>query len=341
MEFLMKSVYATCVCLAFVLMAIFFPTPALAQKPYFEGKTLTIVVGTNPGGIYDRYARLIGRSLSKHLPGNPSEAIQNRPGGGHITATNYVYGVAKPDGQTLLAANPNISMAQLTQVDTAKFDVKRFHWIGATGSDALVLTVRSDLPYRTFDDMRKSDKPIRVGTTGPGSATHDFPALLAEFLGANFKFVPGYPSTREVLLALERNEVDVWTVSYTTAKPFIERGVVRAVIRDRGLVPGVENIPVDEDLAPTQLAKVVLRVRSLPGVIGRPYAVAPGTPMEVVSILRQGFQKAIKDPELQKEAEKSEMPLGYTPGEEVAKSFAGILDQPANVLQEITKYVKF
>lgn len=336
----MKSVHAR-FCFAVLVAAVFVSEHAFAQNPYFDGKTLNIVVGTKPGGIYDRYARLVGRYLSKHLPGNPSEVIQNRPGGGHITATNYVYSVGKPDGQTLLAANPNISMAQLTQIDTAKFDVRKFLWIGATGSDALVLTVRSDLPYRTFEDMRKSDKPILVGTTGPGSATHDFPALLAEFLGANFKFVAGYPSTRDVLLALERKEVDVWTVSYTTAKPFIERGVVRPIIRDRGVVPGVEKVPVDEDLAPTQLAKVVLRVRSLPGVIGRPYAVAPGTPMEVVSTLRQAFEKSIKDPELQKEAEKSRMPLGYTSGEEVAKSFAEILDQPANVLQEIKKYLKF
>jgi len=336
----MKCFYARC-CFAVLVSTIFFPDRALAQSPYFESKTLTIVVGTNPGGIYDRYARLIGRYLTKHVGGKPTVVVHNRPGGGHITATNYVYSVAKPDGQTLLAANPNISMAQLTQINTAKFDVKKFLWIGATGSDALVLTVRSDLPYRTFEDIRKAVKPIVVGTTGPGSATHDFPALLKEFLGVNFKLVPGYPSTRDVLLALERKEVDVWTVSYTTARPFIEQGAVRALIRDRGVVPGVENIPVDEDLMPTQLAKTVTRVRSLPGVIGRPYAVAPGTPTEVVRILREGFEKAVEDPELQKEAEKGKMPLGYTSGEEVAKSFAEILDQPANVLQEMMKYVKF
>jgi tripartite-type tricarboxylate transporter receptor subunit TctC len=325
----------------FLVWAILFPSIGVAQTPNFEGKTLTIVVGTNPGGIYDTYARLIGKYLTKHVAGRPSVVVNNRPGAGHIIATNFVYGVAKPDGQTMLAANPNISMAQLSGQETAKFDVRRFLWIGATGSDALVLTIRSDLPYKTFDDLRKAPKPIPVGTTAPGAATHEFPALLKEFLGANFHLIPGYPSTREILMALERKEVDVWTVSYTTAKPYIERGVVRALIRDRGVVPGVEKIPVDEDLAPTQLAKTVLRVRSLPGVIGRPYAVTPGTPSEVVKILREGFERAVNDPELHKEAGKSGLPLGFTSGEEILKSFTSILDQPANIIQELRKYINF
>ncbi len=327
--------------LTVLFWAIIVPYAVLAQTPYFEGKTVTIMVGTKPGGIYDTYARLIGRYLTKHLAGSPPIVVQNRPGGGHIIATNYVYSVAKPDGQTLLAANPNISMAQLTKVETAKFDVRKFSWIGATGSDALVLTIRSDLPYKTFDDLRKATEVIKVGTTAPGAATHEFPALLKEFLGLKFNLVPGYPSTRDILLALERKEVDVWTVSYTTARPMIERGVVRALIRDRGVVPGVENLPVDEDLAQTALAKAVMRVRSLPAVIGRPYAAPPGTPAEVVQLLREGFGKALKDPELQKEAGKTGLLLGYTTGEEVSKAFSEILDQPPNIVQELVKYISF
>lgn len=336
----MKYLTGRCFFIIF-LWVMFFPHPVLAQAPNFEGKTLTIFVGTKPGGIYDTYARLIGRYLTKHVPGNPAAIVQNRPGAGHITATNYVYSVAKPDGQTLLAANPNISMAQLTKVETAKFDVRKFLWIGATGSDALVLTIRSDLPYKTFEDLRKATEPIKVGTTAPGAATHEFPALLKEFLGLKFNLVPGYPSTRDILLALERKEVDVWTVSYTTAKPMIERGIVRALIRDRGVVPGVEHLPVDEELAPTQMARAVMHVRSLPGVIGRPYAVAPGTPIEIVRILREGFEKTLNDPDLQKEAGKIGLLLGYTSGEEISKAFNGILDQPPNVVQELVKFISF
>jgi tripartite-type tricarboxylate transporter receptor subunit TctC len=279
--------------------------------------------------------------LSKHVPGNPAGIVQNMPGGGHLTATNHVYSAVKPDGQTLLAANPNISVAQLMKEQAAKFDIRKMSWIGATGADALVLTIRSDLPYKSIADLKKATKPVVVGTTGPGAATHDFPALLKEFLGLKFDLVSGYPSTRDILLAIERKEVDVWTVSYTTAKPVVERGVVRPLIRDRASVPGVENLPVDEDLAPTPLAKTVMHVRALPGVIGRPYAVPPGTPADAVRILREGFEKAVKDPELQKEAGKGGMPLGYMSGEETGNAFATILDQPANVVQELVKYIKF
>jgi tripartite-type tricarboxylate transporter receptor subunit TctC len=327
--------------LAVLLLTACFAYPAWAQKPYFEGKTLTVVVGTKPGGIYDRYARLIVKYLGKHVPGNPTGIVQNMPGGGHLSATNHVYSAVKPDGLTILAANPNIAVAQLTKEQAAQFDVRKLSWIGATGSDALVLTIRSDLPYKSIEDLKKATKPVVVGTTGPGAATHDFPALLKEFLGLKFDLVPGYPSTRDILLAIERKEVDVWTVSYTTAKPVIDRGVVRPLIRDRATVPGVENLPVDEDLAPTQLAKTVMHVRALPGIIGRPYALPPGAPADAVKTLREGFQKAIRDPELQKEAGKVGMPLGYMSGEEVAKSFARILEQPANVVHELVKYIKF
>ena len=110
----------------------------------------------------------------------------------------------------------------------------------------VALSVRSDLPYKSWDEVKKSGKELVVGTTGPGSNAHDFPLLLKEFAGANFKLVSGYPANADVLLAIERKEVDVWAAFATTIKLAADRGAVRPIVRRRVALPGWENLPVDE-----------------------------------------------------------------------------------------------
>ena len=74
---------------------------AWGQTPYYQGKTIRIVVGYPTASAHDQWARLIAPQLTKHIPGNPATIVQNMPGAGSLTATNYVYGVARPDGLTL------------------------------------------------------------------------------------------------------------------------------------------------------------------------------------------------------------------------------------------------
>ena len=122
-------------------------TPAWAQAPFYEGKTVTVVIGAS-GGSLEIAARIAARHLGKHLPGNPNVIVQNMTGAAHLVATNHVYNVAKPDGLTLLAANPNVGIAQLTKVEAARFDLRRFQWLGSTGADGVALSVRADFPIR-------------------------------------------------------------------------------------------------------------------------------------------------------------------------------------------------
>ena len=129
-----------------------------------------------------------------------------------------------------------------------RFDVRKFEWLGSSGSDGVVLTIRSDLPYKNFEEMRKADRELVVGTTGPGSNAHDFPLLLKEFAGAKFKFVSGYPANSDILLAIERKEVDVWAAFAATVRPVAQRGTVRPLVRARVSSPGFDDLPVDETL---------------------------------------------------------------------------------------------
>ena len=323
-----------------VCAALCLATSAFAQGSFYEGKTVTVVIGAS-GGSLEIASRLVARHLGKHLPGNPNVIVQNMTGAAHLVATNHVYNVAKPDGLTLLAANPNVGIAQLSKVEAARFDVRRFHWLGSSGADGVALSIRSDLPYKSWDELMKADRELVVGTTGPGSNAHDFPLLLKEFAGAKFKLVSGYPANADVLLALERKEVDVWAAFATTIKLAADRGAVRPLVRSRVTLPGWEHLPVDEDLAKSPVGKAIIGIRGAPQAIGRAFAAPPGTPADRVQQLREAFAKAVKDPEFVAESTKAKIAVGYIPPEEVLKLFNGMLDQPPEVEKEMVKYIKF
>src|SRR4029434_11295969 len=125
----------------------------------------------------------------------------------------------------------NVGIAQLTRVEAARFDLRRFQWLGATGADRVARSIRSALPYKSWEELKKSERELVVGTTGPGSNAHDFPLLLKEFAGAKFEFVSGYPANSDILLAIERKEVDVWAAFAATVRPVAQRGTVRPLVR--------------------------------------------------------------------------------------------------------------
>src|SRR5687768_7724246 len=320
--------------------ALCLATSALAQGSFYEGKTITVVIGAS-GGSLEIASRLVARHLGKHLPGNPNVIVQNMTGAAHLVATNHVYNVAKPDGLTLLAANPNVGIAQLTKVEAARFDVRRFQWLGSTGADGVALSIRSDLPYQSWEELKKADRELVVGTTGPGSNAHDFPLLLKEFAGAKFKFVSGYPANADILLAIERKEVDLWAAFATTIKLAADRGAVRPIVRGRVAIPGFENLPVDEELATSSVGKAIMGIRASPLAIGRAFAAPPATPVDRVNLLREALAKAVKDSELLDEARKAKIALSYIAPEEVLKMFSELVEQPPEVQKEMVKYIKF
>jgi tripartite-type tricarboxylate transporter receptor subunit TctC len=216
-----------------------------------------------------------------------------------------------------------------------------FEWLGSSGADGVMLSIRPDLPYKTWDELMKSGRELVAGTTGPGSNAHDFPLLLKEFAGAKFKLVSGYPANSDILLALERKEVDVWAALGTTIKLAADRGAVRPLVRGRTAIPGFEKLPVDEDLATSQVGKSIMAIRSSPLTIGRAFAVPPGTPADRVKILREAFAKALQDKELLADAQKAKIAMSHIPAENVAKMFAALMQQPAEVQKEMVKYIKF
>jgi tripartite-type tricarboxylate transporter receptor subunit TctC len=320
-------------------VVLFAAGPVWGQANFFEGKTVNVLIGAKSGSL-EVAAQIVAHHLGKYLPGKPAVILQHMPGAAHLLATNNVFNVAKPDGLTILAANPNVAIAQLSKLDQARFDVRKFQWLGSSGADGVMLSIRPDLPYKTFDELKKADRELVAGTTGPGSNAHDFPLLLKEFAGLKVKLVSGYPSNSDVLLALERKEVDSWSALATTIKLAAERDAVRPLVRGRVALPGYEKLPIDEDLATSPLGKSLMAIKAIPQAIGRAFAVHPSTPADRVAQLRDAFAKAIKDPELIAEAKKAKIDVSFIAPEQVLKDFNALMNQTPETLREMGKYIK-
>ncbi len=313
--------------------------PLASAASYYEGKTVTIVVGYKPGGGYDQYARLLAKHLPKYIPGSPTIIIQNMPGGGSIIAANYVYATAKPDGFTIGTFNNSLVFNQLTKSKGVRFDLTKFAWIGSVASDVAVVAIRSDLPYKTAADLRNA-KEIAMGATGTGDTSYVVPIFLKEYAAIPFKIIVGYSSSSDVMLGIERKEVDGRAGSYVSILPFIQRGLVRPLIRSNVDIAAVRDLPTDESLATSAKGKAVMAVRSGPEQMYRPYVAPPGTPDSVMKILRDAFAKATSDKALLADANKSNMTVEFTPADGVLKIIHNVLSQPPEIANEIGKFFK-
>ena len=336
----LKSHRSFLIFILFLLFVVFLSPAPSSAAPYYQGQVLRIVVGHESGGGYDRLARLLAKHLPRHIPGKPTVLVENMPGAGSIVAANYLYNVAKPDGLTIATVDRGLPIAQLLKAEGVKYELLKYAWIGSAAVESTILTIRSDFALKTIDALRKAKEPVHLGSVGPSSNDYQFPSLLNAFAGFNFKFVT-YVSGPTTYLAIERKEVDGKAGSYNGLKPLIDRGVVTPILRCGISLPGIENLPVDEDLAGDKMGKTIMAMRSAPDRVGRPFMAPPGTPAETITILRDAFAKAIKDPELLADANKGRLDVEYVPADECIKILDHFFSQPEQTIKEFAKYIKF
>lgn len=319
-----------------------------AQAPFYQGKTITIIVGTKAGDVYDLYARAIAQFMPKYIPGNPNFIVQNVAGAGSLIAANQVYNVAKPDGLTLGAIFPALYFDQLTGVKEVKFDWPKFAWIGSPVVSNHFMYIRASAPYRTIDDVRNAKEAPKCGSTGTASTAYYMPKLFEEVIGTKFDIVTGYQAGADIDLAVERGEVvcRAFTITaYFAREPFLtwrKMGFVRELFqtgkkRDARL----PNVPTIYELmekyktpeAGRRLATVILAA----GDVGRPYVAPAGVPAERVKILREAFMKTMNDPEFKAEAEKRKLELDPVTGEELEALAKEVIAQPPAIVERMKK----
>ena len=333
---------------AFLSLFIGLPDGLHAQTNFYQGKTITVVVGTVPGGLYDRWGRLFARVMGKHIAGNPDMVVQNMPGGGSMVAANYLYEVAKPDGLTIGMFQTHMYLQQMVQRPEVKFDVRKFNWLGSQEKGTMMLYIRSDSPYRSIDEIIKAKEPPKCGATGLSDQTNLFTRLLEETVAARFTRVLGYKGGSEVDLAMERGEIICRATRVTvhfSREPFLtwdkkgfDRHLVQAGEKRDARLPDIPTIfELMDKYKTSEVGRRFARVLLAGDELGRPMVAPPGVPPERVKILRDAYSKALKDPELLDEVKRSRLDMEPITGDEIEGIYKELMDQPPAVVELVKK----
>ena len=314
-----------------------------ASEPY-QGRTITIVIGSSAGGGYDTYGRLLSRHLGRHVPGAPQVVPANMPGAGSATAASHVANAGK-DGGVIGIIFASVMVEPLLGDKTrVKLDPSRLAFIGNANREVFLCSMRSSAPVKTIEDMRARE--VVTGASATGGATVDFPLMLNRFLGAKVKIVRGYPGTREITLAIEKGELDgacglAWsTTSVQYPRTLAEGMPLRIVLQEtmRGHpVLNAAGIPVAGDLARNDAERQALALFYAQNEFGRPFVASADIPADRLAILRKAFNSAMKDPELLADAKKLNVDIIPSTGEEVQAEVRRMYATPPDVVAAVRK----
>ena len=320
---------------ALVLAAV----PALAQSPeeFFKGKTIKVMVGHPPGGSYDFYARLAADMLRVHVPQAGAVIVENKPGGGGLVATSYIYSQAPRDGTVMAVLPETIGNTQVLEPEVGKWKVEEMRYIGSFSPVNTAFVRRKDSPSKTPEDMKRQE--TIVGCTGTTAQSYQYPALLKVLGGYKYKMICGYPGANEYSIALERGEIDLvssaWNSWRVTHKRQLDNGELVAVIQT-GLKRNHElpNVPLMQELVDDPMAKRVIEFASAGAMIGRALVAPPGIPAERIDYLRKTFDKMVADPAMIEMANKRALELDPATGIVVQGYSDAIVKTPPDVVEK-------
>jgi tripartite-type tricarboxylate transporter receptor subunit TctC len=331
-----------CAFAAASLLSVAACPPAAAQtvEQFYQGKTMTIMIGVPPGGSFDLYARLAANHIKRHIPGHPNIIVEHRPGGGGIRAVTQFYAQSPRDGTVIGLFQQSIAHSQVMQPEVSKWNVAEMAYVGSLSSVNLVFVRRKDAPAKTIDEMKKITST--VGCTGRISQSYQGPAILKNLGGFQFKIVCGYPGSAEFVLALHRGEIDMvasaWNQWRSQHPGEIRDGVFIPVIQS-GLRRNREipNVPLMQEIVDDPTSKTVIEFYSAASAIGRALITPPKVPPDRLAALRGAFDKLVKDEEFLREAERIKAEVDPTPGAELQKFVLSILNAPKDIIDRANK----
>ncbi len=313
------------------------PAMAAETADYFNGKTVTYVVATSPGGGYDAYGRLVARYMERHLPGS-TIIVRNKPGAGHIIGTNLIY-AAKPNGLTIGTFNIGIVYSQLVGGKGVRFDLRKMSFLGKAASSSRVLITSVSSGVDSIAALRNPKRAVKFAMSGVGSAAYTELQLLKFTFGLNLKLLFGY-TTSNVILAMLRKEVEGRLSDYESYLQFIQTGKGQYILRfgDGDKVPDIlKNVPSAMTYAKTPAAKAVVNLITSQGALARVTAGPPGIKPGRLKVLRAAYRKALTDPSLLADAKKMRRSINPLFGEDVLKLVHQSLNQPAQVVALLDK----
>jgi tripartite-type tricarboxylate transporter receptor subunit TctC len=316
-------------------------TPAAAQtvEEFYAGRQINIVVGFNPGGAYDPYARAVARHLPRHLPGAPTIVIKNMQGAGSVIAANHLYNVAPRDGSELAVIAGGAALEPVYGKKTAQFDGRQFTWLGSANEEIAGCLAWHDTPFKTVEDLFKGE----MITGASGASNLEFPTAMNMVLGTRMKLVRGYRGPANILIALERGEVQgmcgmVNTIVGTQRPDWLRDNKVRILVQiglERTARMG--DRPFVMDYAKSDDDRRVLRMIFGWTMMGRPFLAPPGIPEDRRVALIKAFDATMRDPAFLEDAAKQRLEIAPTSGAQIDRFLAEVYDTPKPLIERAAK----
>jgi tripartite-type tricarboxylate transporter receptor subunit TctC len=327
-----------------VVAGLLLATAACHAQDVRLPKDIRIIVGSGVGGGYDAYARLVAPFLSRYLPGSPPVIVQNMPGGGGLKLANYMAQVAPRDGGTIAITNRNLIAAPLlgmVERNNVQYDPAALTWIANMTSDVSFLILRPEIGIRGIDDLRT--RTVLVGSTSRADNNGVFPFVANNLLGTRFKVISGYGSSSDMLLAMERAEID-GIVGFSWASLQVQRpawleGRRERLIMQLGLepLPQARDIPRMLDFARTPLDRQALELLATLNTLGRPFFGPPGLTDPVTAVLRDAFEKVAKDPALLELANREKLDVTFMRGSDLQSTIRKMVSVSPEVAAAATR----
>jgi tripartite-type tricarboxylate transporter receptor subunit TctC len=301
-----------------LLAAALVALPAAADEPFYKGKTISLIVGSNASGGYDTYGRLLARHMGKHIPGNPGFVVQNMPGAGGLRSANHLYNVATKDGTVMGIFDQAVFLDQLLGAATLRGDVTKFNWIGRMIGNSAVLFAWHTAKVKTAADALKDELIVAA----PGSSSRLNWTALNTLAGTKLKLLTGYEGPATAKIAMERGEVEAlslpWSVLQAENPEWLRDKKINLILQT-----GIErnrtlpDLPRMVDLAKSDDDRKVLEIFATSSVVGRSFVAPPGLTKERVDELRAAFMAMVKDAEFLADIAKMNFDLEPMSGEDL------------------------
>jgi tripartite-type tricarboxylate transporter receptor subunit TctC len=311
---------------------------AQSAADFYKSRNVDLYIGYSTGGAYDLYARVIGRHMGAHIPGNPTLVPRNMEGAGSLRLANYLYRVAPQDGSALGTIGRGIAFDPLFIGKGDQFDAQKFTWLGSANNEVSVCVAMKDSGITKFDDL--FSKELTVGGTGTSADTDQFPRVLNNVLGTHFKIVEGYPGGNDVVLAMERGEVSgrcgwSWSSVKSTHKSWLDdKRMIVLIQLSLNKHPDLPDVPLVMDYAKTDEQRQILKMVFARNVMGRPFLAPPNLPPDRAVTLRKAFTDTMTDKDFLAEAEKTDLEINPVSGEDVEKLVKDVYATPKDIIEK-------
>ncbi len=314
---------------------------AQSVEEFYKKTQLSVYVGSGAGGGFDEIARVFSLHFARHLPGQPSPIVKNMPGAGGLLNVNFMYASAPRDGSAIAAPFNTVFMLPLFGDPAAKFDARKFTWIGSLDKQTGTCVVWHTSDIKTLADASKRE--VQVGATGVNATPAIFSNMMNTLFGTRFKVISGY-TTNEMRFALERGETEgvcglAWQTYKAVQPGWIENKQIRPIAQ-MGLVKNrdLPDVPLAIDMLKDPTDRRVFELVVLPQEFGRPFIAPPGVPADRAAAMIKAFAQTLTDPAFLADAAKIRLSLDPLTGEEIMRLLDEAHGAPKGVIERAAKF---